>query len=277
MKQRQRRKRQQRARWRDAPTPWLAAWARLPDETLAKRVTARAVRAYLAAHPRFFLTHETWLARLPLPDGSDGRVVSLVHRQNLHLRAQWLALQGRWQEMLAIARQNEQLVRCVQSLLIELNRVQRPEELRAAVLRWVMLRFPALAAHWVEPGAGWLWQWCSRERVRVGRLEAAQDASPIDSGSAPCAPRPSGFTPRSRHAAGTAPSFCLESLASGSAAALRVAPNLALLLWHPQPDYFSPAQDIWQLLAMQEGLAAAWERVQNTIPDAEADALDEVR
>ncbi len=85
-----------------------------------------AVVAYLCKHPTFFVDHPEVLAKLVVPH-ARGEAVSLVERQVAILREQNRQMQEKYQELLAIGRQNERLVRRLHQLTLKLVAASRPE------------------------------------------------------------------------------------------------------------------------------------------------------
>ena len=67
------------------------------------------VARYLQAHPEFFERHPELLDRLRLPHRIGGPAVSLVERQVENLRARNRKLERRLAELVAIARDNEEI------------------------------------------------------------------------------------------------------------------------------------------------------------------------
>ena len=87
---------------------------------------AAAVAAYLRKHPTFFVDHSEVLADLVVPH-AEGGTVSLVERQVAILREQNRRIQEKYQELLAIGRQNERLVRRQHQLTLRLVAAGEPD------------------------------------------------------------------------------------------------------------------------------------------------------
>jgi len=79
-----------------------------PDLPLPEAVDETAVVGYLQAHSDFFQRHQELLAGLSIPHVGGG-VVSLVERQVEALRNENAGLKQRLQELIDVARDNEQL------------------------------------------------------------------------------------------------------------------------------------------------------------------------
>ncbi len=77
----------------------------------------KAVADYLLARPDFFDRHPALLAGLEVPHAS-GRAVSLIERQVSALREENRALKARFNELVAIARDNEDLGRRLRRLAL---------------------------------------------------------------------------------------------------------------------------------------------------------------
>lgn len=81
--------------------------------------TEQAVHDYLADHPDFFARHPALLSGLRLPHAT-GDAVSLVERQVSVLRQRDLKFERQLKELMAIARENEQLAATVHELSLQL-------------------------------------------------------------------------------------------------------------------------------------------------------------
>lgn len=81
--------------------------------------TEQAVHDYLADHPDFFDRHPALLSGLRLPHAT-GDAVSLVERQVSVLRQRDLKFERQLKELMAIARENEQLAATVHELSLQL-------------------------------------------------------------------------------------------------------------------------------------------------------------
>jgi uncharacterized protein YigA (DUF484 family) len=86
---------------------------------------AAAVVAYLRAHPWFFVEHSDLLADLVVPHIS-GDAVSLVERQISVMREKYRRLQNKYQELVSIARENDDLERRLYQLAPKLCEGKNP-------------------------------------------------------------------------------------------------------------------------------------------------------
>lgn len=75
---------------------------------------------YLRNHPHFFDNNPALLAELSIPHAQSGNPVSLIERQVKVLREQTLDLKAHLQELIAIARDNDNLNRRLNSLTLAL-------------------------------------------------------------------------------------------------------------------------------------------------------------
>jgi len=89
----------------------------------------KTVAEYLRQHPEFFVEHPEVLAHLEIPHAS-GRAVSLLERQVATLREHNRALKEKFDEIIAIARDNEDLSRRLHRLTL---RVLRAPDVREAL------------------------------------------------------------------------------------------------------------------------------------------------
>lgn len=81
----------------------------VPSEEQEKQLSwEEAVSRYLEDHPDFFQRHPEILARLTLRHGASG-AISLIERQVRVLRDENDALRGQLRDLLAIARENDEL------------------------------------------------------------------------------------------------------------------------------------------------------------------------
>lgn len=90
----------------------------------------KQVIEYLRNHPRFFENQSALLAELSLSHGQTGNRVSLIERQVKILREQNRELKTHLQELIAIARDNDELNQRLNSLTIALLAVADGDALR---------------------------------------------------------------------------------------------------------------------------------------------------
>lgn len=93
-------------------------------------ITPMAVMGYLHDHPNLFIDHPELLADMIIPHhvGAAGEAVSLVERQVAALREKNRQMQNQYREILAIARDNERLVRSLHRLTMNLIVTKLPEK-----------------------------------------------------------------------------------------------------------------------------------------------------
>jgi uncharacterized protein len=82
-------------------------------------LSAEQVRAYLASHPDFFTSHEELLEILSVPHPS-GAAVSLIEKQLAIFRKKNIKLQQQLDNLVHIARENEQLFQKMHKLTLAL-------------------------------------------------------------------------------------------------------------------------------------------------------------
>jgi len=82
-------------------------------------LTEEAVRAYLAAHPDFFVRNPKLLGKLRIPHETGG-TVSLVERQVSMLRQKEVKLERQLRELIQVARENDVLAAKIHKLGIHL-------------------------------------------------------------------------------------------------------------------------------------------------------------
>lgn len=87
--------------------------------TLNQACNAKDVEAYLDKHPEFFQEHPALLVELKVPHPAGG-AVSLIERQVALLRDENKQLRLRIKDLVEIARENEELVKKLHALSIEL-------------------------------------------------------------------------------------------------------------------------------------------------------------
>ncbi|MEX2353180.1 MAG: DUF484 family protein, partial [Gammaproteobacteria bacterium] len=91
-------------------------------------IDSGAVSDYLRKNPDFFVEHPDILQEIQVPHAS-GEAVSLVEKQVSLLREQNQQVQKRMQELIEIARQNEQLARRMHALALTLMDAAEPKEI----------------------------------------------------------------------------------------------------------------------------------------------------
>jgi len=94
-----------------------------PDE-----IDPEAVSGYLRTHPDFFVEYPEVLKEIQVPHAS-GEAISLVEKQVSLLREQNELVHKRLQELIEIARQNEQLARRMHTLALELMDAAEPKDI----------------------------------------------------------------------------------------------------------------------------------------------------
>ena len=95
-------------------------------------ISAEQVSAYLRAHPDFFIQHEELLADINLPHCA-GDAVSLIERQVGLLRERDIDLRQRLGELMAVARENDDLFNKTKSLVLDVVAAQSLDGLIDAV------------------------------------------------------------------------------------------------------------------------------------------------
>jgi uncharacterized protein YigA (DUF484 family) len=101
-------------------------------QTKNSALSAEQVSAYLRAHPDFFIDHEELLADINLPHCA-GDAVSLIKRQVSLLRERDMELRHRLAELVAVARDNDDLFSKTKSLVLDIIAAQSLDELVDAV------------------------------------------------------------------------------------------------------------------------------------------------
>lgn len=95
------------------------------------------IAAYLTKHPDFFERHTNLLIRMRLPHAPSGATISLVERQIALLRQQNDKLQRNLKDLVAVAKQNDQIVAKIHRLgvafLREDSRGARIEQLETSL------------------------------------------------------------------------------------------------------------------------------------------------
>jgi len=107
------------------------------DKTsLAELLEGDDVAQYLRDNPKFFVERTDLLAEITLPHDAGG-AISLVERQIVVLREQKHELQRQFQELLHIARDNEQLnerMQCLTLSLLEIDDIEESMSMLGTVL-----------------------------------------------------------------------------------------------------------------------------------------------
>ncbi len=101
-------------------------------QTNNSEIGAEQVSAYLRAHPDFFIQHEELLADINLPHCA-GDAASLVKRQVSLLRERDMELRHRLAELMAVARENDDLFSKTKSLVLDIIAAQSLDQLIDAV------------------------------------------------------------------------------------------------------------------------------------------------
>ena len=89
------------------------------EKTGAQAIGAAAVEHYLRSHPEFFLEHEDLLREITVPHAAGG-AISLVERQVAALREQNRRYRRQLQELVEIARSNDELLGRLQQLTLRI-------------------------------------------------------------------------------------------------------------------------------------------------------------
>ena len=103
-------------------------------------LTAESVSSFLLKHPDFFVEHPEVLRQIQVPHIS-GDAVSLVEKQVLLLREKHEMTQKRLQELVEIARQNEELARRMHMLALTLMEAAEPEAIFKALYDNLKINF----------------------------------------------------------------------------------------------------------------------------------------
>jgi len=104
------------------------------------QIDADDVSVYLRKHPDFFVDHPDLLKEIQVPHAS-GNAISLVEKQVLLLREQNEQVQKRLQELIEIARQNEQLARRMHALALTLMDAAEPKQIFSTLYENLKLNF----------------------------------------------------------------------------------------------------------------------------------------
>jgi hypothetical protein len=102
-----------------------------------------SVAAYLRQHPEFLYEHADLLADLSIPHRPGSGAISLIERQIQALREQISKLKATLHELLAVARDNEQLSRRMHQLTLALMETRGPPELFATLAEGLQRDFGA--------------------------------------------------------------------------------------------------------------------------------------
>jgi|JFJP01.1.fsa_nt_gi uncharacterized protein len=95
--------------------------------SFSEPLTDEAVISYLKRYPQFFVQHEAVLTMLEIPH-TRGSAVSLVERQLAVLRDENQQLQRKLENLIEIAKQNEQLNHRLQTIILNLTHVHSADE-----------------------------------------------------------------------------------------------------------------------------------------------------
>lgn len=112
-----------------------------PD-TGPARLSDDVVVDYLRADPDFFQRHAGLLSELNLPHDS-GRAISLIERQVAILRERNMQMRRRMNELLAAAKDNDELFAKTRTLTLELLNVHTWHELNEVLATYVLADFQA--------------------------------------------------------------------------------------------------------------------------------------
>jgi hypothetical protein len=102
-----------------------------------------SVAAYLRQHPEFLYEHPELLADLSIPHVTGAGAISLIERQIQALREQISKLKATLHELVAVARDNEQLSRRMHQLTLALMETRGPPELFATLAEGLQRDFGA--------------------------------------------------------------------------------------------------------------------------------------
>lgn len=101
-------------------------------EHVRDEIDDQQVREYLQANPGFFSQHEDLLADISLPHQA-GQAVSLVERQVSVLRERNMEMRHRLNELIEVARENDQLFEKTKQLILGIVAAKSLDELTSAV------------------------------------------------------------------------------------------------------------------------------------------------
>lgn len=91
-----------------------------PGQADASLLNEASVEEFLERHPEFFQGRDGLLTRITLPHHAAGNAISLIERQVTLLRKQNRDYQRRLQELVQIARSNDELIGRLQQLALRL-------------------------------------------------------------------------------------------------------------------------------------------------------------
>lgn len=106
----------------------------------ANEIEPEDVSRFLRSHPDFFVNHPELLKEIQVPHAS-GEAVSLVEKQVSLLREQNDQVQRRLQEIIGIARQNEQLARRMHTLALTLMDAAEPKQIFSTLYENLKVNF----------------------------------------------------------------------------------------------------------------------------------------
>jgi uncharacterized protein YigA (DUF484 family) len=129
---------------------------------LTEAVSEDSIADYLKSHPDFFERHGSLVLGLKLPHRAGGATISLVERQVSMLRQRNAQLERQLKDLVAVAKQNDALVKKIHQLCLKLmlapTLMQRLERLETglredfAAERAVLVLFPDAPAQAVREG-----------------------------------------------------------------------------------------------------------------------------
>lgn len=110
------------------------------NTTSCRSISSEDVSQYLLANPDFFVQHPDVLRDIQVPHVS-GEAVSLVEKQLLLLRHQHTEAQDKFNELVEIARQNEELARRMHLLSLTLIDATEPKEIFSVLYKNLQQNF----------------------------------------------------------------------------------------------------------------------------------------
>ena len=105
--------------WTDNSEPGMAWGKSMTTHQKTQEITARQVESYLVRHPTFFAKRHTLLEHMKVPHPS-GDAISLISRQVSLLREKNHKLQAQLDELIKIARTNDELFQKMHRLTLAL-------------------------------------------------------------------------------------------------------------------------------------------------------------